>query len=63
MSLNHMQQAFINAAVVRAGNKDGGGKWVDRVIRVGNKQVIREDKPSIKLSFRTAQKLKQEGVI
>ena len=62
MSLNQIQAAFINAAVAKVDTK-GGGRWVDRVVRVADKQTIRGDKPQIKLSFRTAQKLKQEGVI
>lgn len=53
-----MQQALLNAAV------DGGSrKFVKAVLRSADRIKVTEPKPSIKLSYRTAQKLKQQGVL
>lgn len=59
---NQMQSAFIKAAEARLGTQ-GGGKWVDRVVRVADRVKVRDPRETIHLSFRTAQKLKADGVI
>lgn len=58
MSLNQMQEAFINAALSTT-NK----KAFTRVAKVAERIKVREPRDNIKLSYRTAQKLKAAGVI
>lgn len=57
-SLNQMQQAFFKAAA-----EDATKSVVKRIAKVADRINLREPKDHIKLSFRTAQKLKNEGVI
>lgn len=58
MWLNQMQEAFVKAAV-----KQGQGKLVTKVAKAAERIKPQDPKASVKLSFRTAQKLKNEGVI
>lgn len=59
MWLNQMQEAFIDAVDGRA-NK----KLVSKVAKAAERIKLGADpKSSIKLSFKTAQKLKQVGVL
>jgi len=54
-----MQQAFVDAAA-----KAGKGRTFQRVARVANRQRLkREPAWGTHLKYRTAQKLKREGVI
>lgn len=64
MWVNQMQEAFVRSAVAVAQTPSQvAGRYVDRVIRVADKQRPKPPKESVKLSFRTAQKLKAQGVI
>lgn len=56
--LNTMQEAFINAALAAEDNKTRR-----RVVRVAERIKVREPKDNIKLSYKTAQKLKAQGVL
>lgn len=58
MWVTPMQAAFIKAAHNKAPDKA-----VARVVRVAQRIQVRDPKDNVKLSFRTAQKLKSEGVI
>lgn len=57
MWLTPMQAAFIKAAPTAP------SKLAARVVRVAERIQVRDPKNNVKLSFRTAQKLKSEGVI
>lgn len=59
MWVNQLQQALMTATV-RCHDKP----WVGKMLRVADKQRPKADpKPHANLSFHTARKLKQEGVI
>lgn len=58
MWLNQMQEAMVTAAV-----RKGKGKLVTKIAKVADHIKARDPKPNIHLSFRTAQKLKSEGVL
>lgn len=58
MSLNAMQEAFVNAAL-----KTTNKRAFNRVAKVAERIKVREPKDHIRLSYRTAQKLKAQGVI
>lgn len=58
MWLNQMQEALVAAAV-----NQKTGKLVTKVAKAADKLTPREPRPSVKLSFRTANKLKHTGVI
>ena len=58
MWLNQMQEALVAAAV-----NQKTGKLVTKVAKAADKLVLREPRDNVKLSFRTASKLKNQGVI
>ena len=58
MWLNQMQEALVNAAV-----RQGKGKLFTKIAKAADHIKARDPRPDIKLSYRTAQKLKSEGVI
>lgn len=58
MWLNQMQEAMVTAAVRR-----GKGKLVTKIAKAADHIKAHDPKASIKLSYRTAQKLKSEGVL
>lgn len=58
MWLNQMQEALVAAAVNR-----GEGKLVGKVAKAADRIKGEPPKANIKLSFKTAQKLKQVGVL
>ena len=64
MSANRMQEAFV--AAVMAVNNSGSTKALGtalRVYRVADKVTIRPMRDERKLSFRTFNKLKDEGIV
>lgn len=58
MWLNQMQEALVKAAVAQ-----GKGELVTKVAKAADRIKIYAPKDNIKLSYRTAQKLKSGGVI
>lgn len=58
MWLNQMQEALVKAAVAK-----GTGKVVNKVAKAADRIKVEDPKSNIKLSFKTAQKLKQQGVL
>lgn len=58
MSANKMQEAFMAAAVAGPSRL-----WVNKVVRVADKQPVRPLRDTVKLSYRTAGALRSAGVI
>lgn len=58
MSLNAMQSAFIEAAL-----KTDNKRAFNRVAKVADRIKVRPEQGHIRLKYRTAQKLKAQGVI
>lgn len=62
MWLNQMQEAFVNGAV-RKNATNTGHKAIGVIVHAADRIKPRDPKDNMQLSYRTAQKLKNEGVI